>query len=318
MKPRSIHFLAIFIVFMGGVHAQEEGRFAMPYYNQMAFNPATVGFRNCITASINGRFQSAGITGAPALWSFGLDMPIIFGKTKLNCIGFGIEGNGNYAGFSRDNGMRFSLSYRRMQLGPGDLSIGIDLGFATRQYVNVNWITPGGIPDPNLPPSNAAADVFDMGIGLAYAGDQFYAGVSCTHLNGGNYPDLRSRLRPHLYANGGGFIPLNTSHNWQLNPHGIVSSDLTQVNFDLGLNALHYIQENNGIIFGASYRFTDAVGANIGYARKIQGGKKGIVIINYHVDVATTRLTNPGATSHELAIRFCFPSKWLKWERVWF
>jgi hypothetical protein len=153
---------------------------------------------------------------------------------------------------------------------------------------------------------------------LYYAGDHFYAGVSTTHLNAGNYMSLHSRLRRGFYANGGGFIALDANKKWQLNPHGIVRTDLTNVNFDLGLNALYYFGANSGIIFGATYRFTDAAGLNIGYATKVQGGRKGLVIFNYHMDVATTRLANPGATSHELAIRFCFPSKWLKWERVWF
>lgn len=310
--------LFVLVGFCNSNYAQQDAQFSMPYYNQMFFNPATTGFRGCVSASINARAQWIGLKGAPVSWSFGIDIPFIFGKTRQNCIGFGVSGNGDYSGFSQSNGLKFSLSYRRMKLGPGDLSIGIDLGLATKAIVNAVWITPTGLPDPGLPPSNAAADAIDMGAGIYYAGDNFYAGISTTHLNTAKFSTLNTRFVHHMYFNGGGFIPIGVNKNWRLNPNGIIRTDFATMNFDIGLNALCYIKENNGIIFGTAYRFIDAVCFNIGYAHKIKKGTKGMFMISYNIDLVTSRLSIAGPTSHELVLRFCFPSKDSKLQRIFF
>ena len=311
--------LFLFIIILSGpAYAQQDPQFSMPYFNQLFFNPATTGSRNCISATVAGRAQWVGLKGAPITWTFGLDMPFAFGKTRQNAIGFGIVGYGDYIGFSNNGGLKFALNYKRCKLGPGDLAIGIDMGLATRRFNNAVWITPSGLPDSTLPDPNAAGEAFDMGIGIYYAGDNFYGGISCTHLNGGVIPALNYRFARNMYFNGGGFIPVGTNKNWRLNPNAIIRTDFATMNFDIGLNALCYINENKGIIFGASYRFIDAVGLNIGYAARLKQGTKGMFMIAYNMDLVTSRLNTVGSTSHELVLRFCFPGKDVKFQRIFY
>ncbi len=314
--------LVFFIVLLSisKAFAQQDPQYSVPYINQMVFNPASMGARHCIGVSMQGRFQYVGMQDAPIGWHLGLDVPFYLGKKRLNSIGFGVVGYGDYVGYSVNGGLRFAVNYRRVKLGPGDLSIGIDMGLATRRFVNAVWVTPGP-PEPGLPDPNAAGETFDMGIGVFYSGDNFYAGISTTHLNGGRIEPVKYTFAQNLYVNGGGFIGLGANKNWRLNPHGIVRTDFATMNFDVGLNALCFIRENHAIIFGSTYRYIDAVGFNIGYGfqfTKGNFGKKGMFAIIYNVDLVTSHLSSFGATSHEVGIRFCFPAKDVQFQRVFY
>jgi type IX secretion system PorP/SprF family membrane protein len=295
------------------VNAQQDPFYSMSYYNQLSFNPASAGTKNGIMVAMNGRFQWLGVNGAPIGWTFGLDIPFIFGKTKQNCIGFGLLGMGDYVGISQSGAMKFAFNYRRIRLGPGDLSVGLDIGLATRVVSRTNWIPPMDTADPLTPGERIGTDVFDMGVGVHYSSDDFYVGVSATHINRGDLMGIN-----HMYVNGGGFIPLGVNSKWKLNPNAVVQTDFASVYFDAGVNALCFINQDHGIIFGTSYRFIDAVGVNIGYAHQLKQGAKGIFMIGYNMDLATSRINGPGATSHELVVRFCFPSKQVKFQRIFF
>ncbi len=308
--------LTIFLVLVlaGKVFAQLDASFSMSYTNQMFFNPATIGSRNCVSATASGRFQWVGISNAPITWAFGVDVPLFLGKKKLNGMGFGIVGYGDYMGYSNSGGLRFGFNYRRYKLGPGDLSIGIDMGLGTKKYINAPWVSdPWGLPDPN-----GAGDAFDMGIGVYYSGDNFYTGISCTHLNGAYIPEVKSGYPQTLYVNGGGFIPLGTKKNWRLNPNLMFRTEFSVISLDAGINALCFINENHGIMFGLGYRLIDAIGMNLNYAIRLKGGTKGIVMIGYDMDVSTLRLGSAGATSHEVVLRFCFPKKDVNFQKAFF
>lgn len=308
--------MVCFIGILGKAFSQQDPHFSLPYYNQMSFNPSVIGSKNCMSATLTGNFQMIGVRDAPMNWTFGLDMPFAFGKTRQNAIGFGIVGYGVYEGTSSGGAMRFAINYKRCKLGPGDLAFGIDLGLATRRFNNPLWIIPPEHPDTNLPDPNMAGEAFDMGIGISYTGDNFYAGVSCTHLNAGSISTMNYTFNKQMYFNGGGFIPMGPNKNWRLNPNAFVRTDFATVNFNVGINALCYFNENKAMIFGSSYRYTDVVGINIGYAMRFKEGKKGMMLIGYNMDLHTSRFGMMGTTSHELVLRFCFQNKDVKFQRI--
>jgi len=157
-----------------------------------------------------------------------------------------------------------------------------------------------------------------MGIGLYYSTDYFYVGFSALHLTATYFPAINSRQARHLYFNTGGFIPLGASKKWQLHPNAIIRSDLATANFDFGLNAIHYFNERNGLTFGATYRYIDAVGLNVGYAIRSKKPKGGSFLIGYHFDLHTSRLASFGSTSHEITLRYCFPSLANKLNRIFY
>jgi type IX secretion system PorP/SprF family membrane protein len=313
--------ICLILICCSNLFAQQDPQFTLSQTNQMFFNPANIGYRNCIGATLQGRLQWLGLSGAPMAWNFGLDIPFFFGKTKQNCIGFGMIGFGDYVGPTTTGGLRFGFNYRRNKLGPGDLAIGIDMGILSRRYTGAVWITPSGQPDPGIPDPNAAGETFDMGIGIYYAGDNFYSGISCTHINGGRIEQVKVTLARHLYLNGGGFVPLGAKQKWKLNPNTNIRTDFASITFDVGLNALCFVKENHAILFGTNYRFIDAVGLNLGYAfsyKRRNSDRVGMFMIGYNFDITASRLKSFGSTSHELVLRFFFPGKDVKLQRAFF
>jgi type IX secretion system PorP/SprF family membrane protein len=310
--------LAFMLLFISPLSAQQDPQLTLSYTNQMFFNPAAIGSRNCISAAMHGRFQSIGLNGAPFTWIFTMDVPFVFGKTKQNIIGFGITCYGDYIGYRNDGGLKFAFNYRRCKVGPGDLALGIDLGLATKKISNANWIAPSSIPEPGLPDSNASGDAFDLGLGVNYSSDNFYAGISFLHLNGAEIPQLSFRFARHMYFNGGGFIPVGVKKNWRFNPHGIIRTDFATANFDVGINSLCFVKENQGIIFGITYRYIDAVAFNVGYAIGFKKTTKGILMLGYNYDLNTSRLDKFNSGSHEFVLRYCFPGKDVKLQKVFF
>src|SRR5690348_15217891 len=103
LKPIKLFLILLF--FSGACFAQQDPQFGMSYANQMFFNPANIGYRNCIGMTTQGRFQWVGLSGAPTSWNMALDMPFFFGKTKMNCIGFGMVGFGDYRTYNTNGGL---------------------------------------------------------------------------------------------------------------------------------------------------------------------------------------------------------------------
>jgi len=313
------YFICIILFWGGNLLAQQDPQFTMSHTNQMFFNPAAMGSKNCITATGHTRFHWNGLKDAPVSWVFALDVPFSFGKTKQNMIGFGITGFGEYIGKSIDGGLKFAFNYRRCKLGPGDLAIGVDMGIISKRFNNAVWITPTGQPDPGLPEPNAAGETFDLGVGVHYSGDNFYSGISATHINAGRVTQTNFNFAPHLYFNGGGYIAVGAKKNWRINPNGIVRTDFATANFDVGVNAICFIKENHGIIFGSTYRYIDAVAFNVGYAFKYnKRDKTGMFVIQYNYDINTSRLNSFNSGSNEIVLRFCFPNKNVQFQKVFF
>lgn len=90
-----------------------------------------------------------------------------------------------------------------------------------------------------------------------------------------------------------------------MNPNAIIRTDLATANFDINLNAIYDINGTHGIFFGATYRYIDAIGINVGYNGMFSGGKMGM-LFGYNYDINTSRLNQFNSGSHEVILRFCY------------
>ena len=109
-----------------GLRAQQDPQYTMFYFNKMLYNPAYAGAKDGICGTLLGRFQWNGLPGAPNTWLFTADMPFDLTSDGRNQIGIGITGYGDYIGFSQDHGLKIAACYRRRDLGPGHLAVGLD------------------------------------------------------------------------------------------------------------------------------------------------------------------------------------------------
>jgi len=293
----------------GSLRAQQDPQYTMFYFNKMLYNPAYAGAKDGICGTILGRFQWNGLQGAPNTWLFTADMPFDLTSDGKNQLGVGITGYGDYIGFQQDHGLKVAACYRRRDLGPGHLAVGFDVGFSNKNIVSPTWITPSGTSEPFLTQmSTAGANNsnfgFDFSAGAYYHNTNFYVGVSCLHLTASDFTNLNIRQARHMYFTGGYTFPIGQG-GWKLNPNAIIRTDIATANFDINLNALYDINGTHGIFFGATYRYIDAIGINIGYNGTFANGKMGM-LFGYNYDINTSRLNSFNSGSHEIILRFCY------------
>ncbi len=295
--------LVLLTGFFGSLRAQQDPQYTMFYFNKMLYNPAYAGAKDGICGTILGRFQWNGLPGAPNTWLFTADMPFNLTSDGKNQLGVGLTGYGDYIGFQQDHGLKVAAAYRRRDLGPGHLAVGIDIGFSNKNIVAPNWIYPG-LPEP-LPNGPTTSNFgFDFSAGVYYHNTNFYAGFSVLHLTASEFIGLNVRQARHMYFTGGYTFDIGNT-NWKLNPNAIIRTDLATANFDINLNALYDINGTHGIFFGATYRYIDAIGINVGYNGSFNGGKMGM-LFGYNYDINTSRLNSFNSGSHEIILRFCY------------
>lgn len=286
-----------------GLRAQQDPQYTMFYFNKMLYNPAYAGAKDGICGTILGRFQWNGLPGAPNTWLFTADMPFDLTSDGKNQIGVGLTGYGDYIGFQQEHGLKVAACYRRRDLGPGHLAVGFDIGFANKNIINPAWIYPGAF-EPLPVGATTSAFGFDISAGAYYHNTNFYVGVSALHLAASDFTTLNIRQARHLYFTGGYTFPIGNG-GWKLNPNAIIRTDLATANFDINLNALYDINGTHGIFFGATYRYIDAIGINVGYNGTFAQGKMGM-LFGYNYDINTSRLNSFNSGSHEIILRFCY------------
>jgi hypothetical protein len=71
---------------------------------------------------------------------------------------------------------------------------------------------------------------------------------------------------------------------------------------------LYDINGTHGIFFGATYRYIDAIGINVGYNGRFADGNVGM-LFGYNYDINTSRLNSFNSGSHEIILRFCFKTE---------
>jgi type IX secretion system PorP/SprF family membrane protein len=301
--------LVIFTSIVGGLKAQQDPQYTMFYFNKMLYNPAYAGAKDGICGTILGRFQWNGLQGAPNTWLVTADMPFDLTSDSKNQLGIGLTGYGDYIGFQQDHGLKVAACYRRRDVGPGHLAVGIDVGFSNKNIISPTWITPSGLPEAFLTQMTTAGANnsnfgFDFSAGAYYHNTNFYVGASVLHLTASDFTNLNIRQARHMYFTGGYTFPIGQG-GWKLNPNAIVRTDFATANFDINLNALYDINGTHGIFFGATYRYIDAIGINVGYNGTFAQGKMGM-LFGYNYDINTSRLNSFNSGSHEIILRFCY------------
>lgn len=274
----------------------------------MFYNPAYAGAKGGICGTVLGRFQWNGLPGAPNTWLFTADMPIPIdgGNWNNNSIGLGITGYGDYIGFQEDYGLKLAATYRRHNLGPGNLAVGIDIGFQSRNFRNQSWVWPNTVGEPgfgvtNLAPFNQMG--FDFSAGVYYHGSNFYGGISALHLTGSDFNTLNVKQARHMYFTGGYTFENLFGGSWAINPNVIVKTDFANASFDINCNMLYDVANNHKLIFGATYRYIDAIGINAGWQMT---GAKNTFLLAYNYDINTSRLNAFNSGTHEIMLRFCY------------
>jgi type IX secretion system PorP/SprF family membrane protein len=296
MKLTKLYALVFTAMMSAGVKAQQDPQFTQFFFNRLMINPASVGSGDDLCATLIARNQWTGFTGAPFTGLLSVDAPLK-GIIRKD-VGVGLTLFNDRIGFFNNFGMRVSGSYAFEGIGPGKLRVGLDVGFLN-QSLDANWIPPTNLPDGSIP-DNASNMALDMGVGVYYHADNFYAGISALHLPQSRLADVNVQMNRHYFVMGGyTFRGVFDNPDLDIQPNVLIKTEFASMQMDINTNVI-YQQRFWG---GLSYRLEDALALNFGYKHAIND--KSHFLLGYSYDLTTSRIMTYSSGSHEIVGRYC-------------
>lgn len=316
ISPRK-HIVAICVVLVMlaahlTVQAQTDAQFTQYYEVPSVYNPAAIGNQDGIRMRAGGRLQWVGIDNAPKSFVLAADMPVkLFGKR----IGVGLMAQQESAGLFRNVSVGVQGAYKQ-KLFKGELTAAVQIGFANEVFKGSEVYIPDDDDyhegtDDALPNTDVSGNALDIGLGIYYTHKLFWAGVSCTHLNGPtiSFEDdngslgtgsssgttakkYEFQLRRTLYFMAGSNIPIKNTL-FEVMPSLLVKSDFTFTRVEVS-GRLRY---KRFLTAGIGYRHDDAVSAMIG--AEFKG-----FFIGYSYDYPISAISKASSGSHELFLGY--------------
>ena len=297
MKKPYIAFLFL-VMSLQPVLSQQDPLSSHYMFNTLTYNPGVAGTSGMICATALNRQQLVGFKGAPSTTVFNISAPVSpFGIKS----GVGLLVESDNIGFDKDINLSAVYSYL-MDIGPGKLGIGINLGMLNKT-LSPTWQIPSGDAhtpasgDPLIPENKESFVAFDAGMGLYFKADKYYAAFSITHLN---QPKIKfSKGTPyisrHYYLTAGYTLQL-PNPSLELIPSIFAFSDGKVTQFTV----TSLVRYNKKAWGGVSYRAGDAFIGMIGF-ELFNGIRLGYA---YDFTISDIRKTSNG--SHEFMINYCF------------
>ncbi len=237
--------------------AQQDSQFGLNMFNQMAINPGYAGSKDAVSLVLLGREQWMGFDGAPKTQVFSIHTPFKLFNAQH---GAGLSITNDKIGFETNMGINLAYSYHKY-MEQGNLGIGFNAGLINQSLSPV-WIFPEASNDPAVPVGGDDKPmIFDLGLGAFYQTDNFYLGISSSHLN---QPKIKykvgilnnnySYISRHYYVTAGYSYQL-ANPLFEFRPSIFIESDQTSSQYSINGMLLY----NKRFWGGVSYRVTDAI-----------------------------------------------------------
>lgn len=290
-------FVILFILFCDCASLAQQNPMITQYmFTNMFFNPGFAGNSGGIAATGLFREQWIGFKDvdgnkvAPQSFLLTVDSPI-----KILHGGVGGSVFQDKIGFFRVIGVKVGYAFK-LELGPGDFSIGIQLGFQNPK-LDFAKFKPVDTDDQLLQGKGNESDMlFDLAAGLFYKiPDKFYVGLSSDQLLQSKGNNTNYQLRRHYYLTAGYQWQIPNHPAFELQPSFLFLFDGAA--FQLNISAL--LQYNNKFYGGLAYRIQDAVSILAGV--NFKGFRIGAAY-----DISTSSLTKVNSGSVEVMLSYCF------------
>jgi type IX secretion system PorP/SprF family membrane protein len=283
--------------------AQQDAQYSQFMFNKLSYNSGFAGTENkvCVTGLFRSQWLGFGSTDAgssPQTFVGNVHAPI------GDKFGVGLNISNDKLGFENSINPILSVSYRYTFQSNAVLSAGIGGGIMQKSLAG-SKLNPLDKGDPKVPTSDVSGIAPDFQFGLYYTMpsltifDNFYAGLSATHLNQGKvtYGVVETQMRHHYYFITGAVYNLNTSI--ALEPNILLKMDQAKITTDLNVMAMY----NNKIRAGLTYRTIDALAILAGYkfTPDLQLG------LSY--DFTTSKIRDFSSGSVEVMLKYCFMPK---------
>jgi type IX secretion system PorP/SprF family membrane protein len=244
------------------MNAQQDAQYTQYMYNTVSVNPGYAGSRGHMSIAALYRAQWVGLDGAPKTQTLNIHSPLGY-----KGVGAGISVVNDQIGPTSETYFDLDFSYTVQTSQDARLSFGLkasahllDIRFSE---LNQDLTSPGG-PDPTLQQDIQNRFSPNIGAGVYYHTDRFYAGLSVpriletTHFDESSLSTAREELNFYFIT---GYV-MDMSAFWKFKP-----ALLTKVvrgaplQLDLSANFMY----NDKFILGAAYRWDAAFSGMAGF-----------------------------------------------------
>ncbi len=294
-------FYTFLITFTGiTVQAQQDPHFSQYMFNNLYLTPAYAGVDGVTQLTALSRVQwlgyqsSFGDGGAPNSQLISFNTPIY----KLHS-GFGTYIMNDKAGPLNNLEAQVMYAYH-LGIKESKLSFGIKAGIYS-QSINGDIYRPIQLGDDLIVEGRESQVRPDLGVGLFYRAEKYYAGVGFNHLLRSKFDfgkdESRGALENHINFTAGYFYEVN--FDLKINPTIMIKTDLKQYSFDIGVIATMKDQMWGGLAFRQSEAAILMLGYSFFKDRSLKFG--------YSMDYIIKDQKAKQATSHELMLNYQLP-----------
>jgi type IX secretion system PorP/SprF family membrane protein len=254
---------------------------------------------------------------APVTYNLNVGTVFNLGKSRKNAIGFGLTAIQDQLGFTKTTNIMANINFKHYLQGNadnhfGEIAGGIGIGGNQFGFVNpqFRYRDPN---DPNIPVTGGSQMLMDLNFGIMYKQkrlgslDNFYAGLSATHLNGAFYDiittsgNITRQYEPHYYALVGadydaGVVTLEPAI---LAKYAFIASEY-RPQFDVNMTALYQNTFRGGLAY-RQYGNADAISVLLGYVVKDN------LTIGYSYDITVSSIQSVSNGTHEIMVKYCIP-----------
>jgi type IX secretion system PorP/SprF family membrane protein len=279
--------IALFVLFLQNIDAQQYPLFTNYITNRIGFNPAVAGISECFTAQATHRQQWTGIAENPKT-----SLIMLYGKVKKIPLGIGGYLSSDNAGALKRTGASGILSYAMRLDSSTFLGIGVAGGYYSLQLGNNARVSDpsdptyqSGLAGKNFPDFNAGIFLQRKGLWIGFSTPQIFERKIAFSAKSSN------ELKRHYYMMAGYEFPISKS--LAIEPSGMLRFvENADLSYDLSLKATF----NKAFWLAASFRQGDAIIGMLGIR-----SKNGINFY-YSYDYTTSGLDAKSRGTHEFGI----------------
>jgi len=289
-----IIFKTIFLFFLlnvGLVFGQQDPQITHNMFDKFLYNPAVAGSQSSVNVGLLHRSQWVGVPGAPTTQNLTVESKV----EALNG-GLGLNIINDALGPLSTKTATLSYAYQLRVNEKQQLGFGFSFGMMQIGF-DEEWITPDGQIDSSLPPTGSSATVPDIGLGLYFTSENYYLGLSVTHLVPfeANFDGVAT-FNParHYYVAAG--YDYDIDEQFSIRPSYYMKTDGVIFQMDFNVNAFY--QQKHWA--GFSYRIEDAIAFLVGFEVADN------LTLGYALDVVTSKLASEAKQGHEILLRYSF------------
>jgi type IX secretion system PorP/SprF family membrane protein len=266
MLKKGLHIIFCLLLSTGGAHlyAQQDAHFTQYMFNNLYLTPAAAGEDGITRVSLLYRSQwlgyqsSFGDGGAPTSQIFTMSTPI----HKLKS-GFGMYVLNDRLGPQNNLEAQAMYAYH-LGIKQNKLSFGIKLGMYA-QTLDFDMYRAIDDSDPFLVNKTGKESQIrpDLGVGLMYRSEKYYAGIGFNHLLKSEFDfggSQRNALENHMNITAAYFFDVNM--DLQISPSALVKTDFNQTSVDVAVLATL----KNTMWGGLAFRSSEAANLLLGYS----------------------------------------------------